>query len=269
MFRELSPIRIKTALLRHCSREIPNLIHVPVAPIVVIGLVAILIASAPGQASERTGGQTGEDLLEQARAHRETLSPSFPGFRSKLIVRKDGRLHEGRMLFRPPITLEVELDDPELLKRVKSTVRSLLSHRMASNRATSRESETITLAEPDQHPLGQRIFLGDRYGSSYRIHTDRILEVDRNMDDGRLLITVMETQETASGKYLPTHFFVSVFDKQTGSVKQAAAYADTYREVRGDYLPESRKVVSTSNGETEILLVEWDQLELLSPQEKE
>lgn len=171
------------------------------------------------------------------------------------------------MLFRAPITLEVELDDPEMLKRVKSTVRSLQSHRMASNRATVGKSEAITLVVRDHHPSGQRIFLGDRYGSSYRIQTDRIREVDRNMDDSRLLIVVMETQETPSGEYLPTHFFDSVFDKQTGSVKQASAYADTYRRVRGDYLPELRKVVSTIDGKTEIPLVEWDQVELLFPEE--
>ena len=268
MFRNISAVCLKTSLVRRFPQQVPNLIHAPLALIVAIGLATSLIVPASGQASERNEGHTGEDLLERARENRETLSTAFPGFRSKLIVRKDGRILEGQMLFRPPITLEVQLDDPELLRSVKSTVRSLLSHRMASNRPTPKKSETITLAEPDHHPLGRRILLGDRYGSSYRIQNDRILEVDRNMDDGRLLITVMETQETPFGRYLPTHFFVSVFDKQTGSVKQASAYADTYREVGGNYLPQSRKVISTADGKTEILLVQWDEMELLSPQEE-
>lgn len=268
MFRNIRALCPRSSLLRRCLQQVPNRIHVPLALIVAIGLISSLIVPTSGRASERKEGQSGEDLLERARENRETLSASFPGFRSKLIVRKDGRIHEGQMLFRPPITLEIQLDDRELLRSVKSTVRSLLSHRMASNRSSTRKSESITLAEPDNHPLGRRIFLGDRYGSSYRIQNDRILEVDRNMDDDRLLITVMETQETSSGNYLPTHFFVSVFDKQSGSVEQASAYADAYREIGGNYLPESRKVVSTADGKTEILLVEWDEMELLSPQEE-
>ncbi len=169
------------------------------------------------------------------------------------------------MHFRPPITLEVELEDADVRKSVKGTLRSLLSHRMASNRSSGSEKETITLADKDRHPLGRRIFLGDQQSSSYRIGDNRILEVDRNMDDSRLLITVMETQETHSGRYLPTHVFVAVFDKATGSVKQSTAFTDVYQEVGGDFLPRSRTVVRASDGRTEMLLIEWEEIDLLSP----
>ena len=216
------------------------------------------------------GGTDGDEpdaaiLLERARAHRETLSAEFPGFRSKLVVRKDGELHEGRMTFRPPVTLDVEFGDAAVRKSLKRTVRSLLSHRMAPTRSGNTEDRTITYGEKDSHPLGRRIFLGDKYGSSYRIHDNRILEVDRNMEDSRLLITVMETETTPLGRYLPTHFFVATFDKESGAVKHSSAYRDAYQQVGGEYLPRSRRIVSTAAGRTEVLLVDWEEIELLSP----
>ena len=184
-------------------------------------------------------------------------------------MHKDGEIHRGTMHFVPPITLEVELQDDEVRKAVKGTVRSLLSHRMASTRSGSSKQETVAFAEEDHHPLGRRIILGDKYDSSYRIRDNRIFEVDRNMDGTRLLITVMESQQTRSAKSLPIHFFVTVFDKASGAINHAAAYRDAYQLIGANYLPRSREVVTALNGQTEVLLVEWEDLEVLSPRVSE
>ena len=204
-------------------------------------------------------------LLERARAHRETFSADFPGFSSKLVAYTDGEVHEGWMEFRPPITLEVEFGDDEVRKAVKSTVRSLLAHRMAPKRSAKPRQDSVAYAAMDHHPLGRRVSLGDKYGSTYRIRDNRILEVDRNTRDGRLLISVIETRTTRFGNYLPTHFFVATFDKNSGGVKHSSAYSDFYQEIGGEYLPRSRQIISTTVGQTETLLVEWEEIELLSP----
>ncbi len=239
-----------------------------------MGLVATCLAAgllipAQGRGEGNAGSPEAEALLQRTREHRETLAPDFPGFRSKLVVHRDGAVHEGTMLFRPPITLEIDIGDSDVRKSVKSTVRSLLMHRMASNQTASAKKEAVVFGEEDHHPLGRRIFLGDKYGSSYRIRDNRILEVDRDMSDSRLVITVMETQETDSGQYLPTHFFVATFDKESRSVNQSSVYSDAYQEVGREYLPRSRHVVSTVDGGTETLLVVWEEIELLSPVESD
>lgn len=210
-------------------------------------------------------GPTASELLAAARQNRETLSPNFAGFRSGLVVHKDGTLHEGRMHFRPPITLEVEFDDVEVRKAAKRTIRSMLSHRMPTRAEGSAAQERVTFGGEDLHALGRKVFLGDDLDSSYRIRDHRILEVDRRMQDERLVITVMETEETASGKYLPTHFFVVNYDRSTGAVLHSAAYRDAYGAVGGEYLPLSRQVASTVEGRTEVLRIEWRDLELLAP----
>ncbi len=225
-------------------------------------------AEDSGSAAGLAGASGAAELLQSTRGNRETLAEDFPGFRAKLTVSADGRRLRGSMLFRPPIVLEVELDDAELgdkdaRKRVKSTIRSLLSHRMRSGEPADAADEAPRLAEADRHPLGRRVMLGDKYDSAYRIRDGRILEVDRRMDDSRLVISVLETETAASGKYLPTAFFVTVFDRETGAVKSASAYNDAYRRIGGEYLPVSRRIVSTADGRTETLLVEWEEIELL------
>ena len=225
-------------------------------------LIFGLLLALHAVTAEPVADDSAKALLERVRENRETLSPDFPGFQSRLVVHSGGRVYEGRMHFRPPITLEVEFSDTKVRKKVKPLVRSLLSHRMRSDGLSD---ETVRFAEPDEHPLGRRILLGDKYRSSYRIRDGGILEVDRNMEDSRLVISVLETMTTASGTNLPVHFFVTVFDKESGAVKSASAYRDVYEQIEGEYLPRSRYVINTAEGRTDGLLVEWEEIELLSP----
>ena len=226
-------------------------------------LILGLVLCMPAVSEERVAHESAEALLQHVRENRETLSPSFLGFRSKLVVTHGGRIYHGDMQFRPPITLEVEFSHSEIRNLVKPLVRSLLSHRMRSDRT---RNENVRFAEPDEHPLGRRILLGDKYGSSYRIRDGRILEVDRNLEDSRLVISVLETKTTPSGTHLPAHFFVTVFDSKTGAVKSASAYRDVYEQIGGEHLPRSRHVINTAEGHTQGLLVEWEDIELLSPE---
>lgn len=261
-FRRRATTGVAAGGLSQSPNWTERIVHVAA---IVIGLAAFLCLPVHGLGGNNRNEASAETLLGRARAHRETLSSDFPGFRSRLTVWRNGETHQGRMKFRPPITLEVEFGEAGVRKAVKRTVRSLLAHRLAPTGSRNREDQVISYATEDNHPLGRRIFLGDKYGSTYRIRENRILEVDRNLEDSRLLITVMETETTAEGTYLPTHFFVVTFDKESGGVKQSSAYSDAYQVVGGEYLPLSRQIVTTAEGRTETLRVEWGEIELLSP----
>lgn len=115
----------------------------------------------------------------------------------------------------------------------------------------------------DHHPLGRKILIGDKYSSSYRIYDDQILEVDRQMDDKRLLISVLDTEKTSTGRYLPRHFFVTVFDRGSGSVESASAYTDAYQKLGNSYYPKSRRIVSAEKGKTRTLQIDWLDVQLL------
>ena len=233
--------------------------------------VAIFLASLPvlliaESKHTETEGQEGNGhaLLQGTREHREAFSSEFGGFRAQLRIRLDGTLHSGTLLFKPPRTVEVKLSDEEAQQSVEQTVRSMIFHRMPPRKRDRTQSQKpLRLGPPDSHRLGRLVHLGDRLESSYRIRDNQIFEINRQMGDTRLLITVMENQFTPKGRHLPRHFLVTLFDMETGALKSASAYTDEYVEMDGNFLPKRRQITSTRKGRTQNLDILIEEIELL------
>ena len=203
------------------------------------------------------------ELLQHARDNREVLSETFPGFRSKLTVRFKGQIYQGICSFRLPGKLKVTMQDDKVPPGVTATVHSMLMHRAPSSRMSPQEARYGQL---DESPLGREILLSDRHESVYRIRDRQIIQVDRRLSDPRFVLTVLETQTTDSGRYLPRHVFAVRFDPDTGAVREAWTYISEFQKVEGEYLPKSRQVIRTDAGRTTALLIEWSEFELLEPE---
>ncbi len=232
---------------------------------VTIFIFLLITASLPlfiTAASRASDAVSAAELLQQTRDSREVFAKNFPGFRSKVVVHLDGSVYQGTSSFRPPDELEIEIADGELPEAVRSTALSMLTHRV---RSSSDTSTTVAYGEPDDHVLGRKIVLADSYRSVYRIRDRRILQVDRGLSDFRQVITVLETETTDSGRYLPRHVFVAVFENATGVVQEAWTYTNRFQKVDGEYLPLSRHVVRSEGGETSVLRIEWSDMEILEP----
>ena len=226
-------------------------------------LPVLLIADSKPTATEEREGK-GHALLQGTREHREAFSPEFGGFRAELNVRLDGSLHSGTLLFKPPRIVEVKVEDEEAHRSVEETLRSMIFHRMPPRRRDStRPQKPLRLGPPDSHWLGRKVYLGDRLESSYRIRDNQILEINRQMGDTRLLITVIENQFTPKGRHLPRHFLVTLFDMESGTLKSASAYTDEYIEMDGNFLPKRRQITSTRKGRTQNLDILIEEIELL------
>lgn len=237
---------------------------------VILG-VAISLASLPvlsiaesRHAATEEGDSDGRALLRGTREHREAFSPDFGGFRAELRVRLDGTLHSGTLLFKPPRTIEVKLADKEAHGSVEQTLRSMIFHRMPPRKRNSNQPQkSLRLRPPDSHRLGRLVHLGDRFESSYRIRDNQIFEINRQMGDTRLVITVIENQFTPKGRHLPRHFMVTLFDLETGVLKSASAYTDEYVEKEGNFLPKRRQIASTRKDGTQNLDIAIEEIELL------
>ena len=231
--------------------------------ILLASLPILSIAESKPTAARKQEGE-GRALLRNAREHREVLSSDFAGFRAELRIRLDENEHSGTILFRPPNTLEVRLEEKEVRRSVEETLRSMIFHRMPPRRRNSSEPKRpLRLAPRDGHRLGRKVFLGDGYESSYRIRDNQILEVDRQMGDTHLVITVMENQLTPKGRQLPRHFLVTLFDGKTGALKSASAVKDEYVEMEGNFLPKRRQMTRTQIGRTQNLDILLEEIELL------
>lgn len=206
---------------------------------------------------------TAAELLQQARDNREVLSETFPGFRSKLTVRFEGQIYRGICSFRLPGNLQVTMQDDEVPPGITATVHSMLMHRAPSSRTSP---QAARYGQVDESPLGREILLSDRHESAYRIRGRQIIQVDRRLSDPRFVLTVLETQATESGRYLPRHVFAVRFDPGTGAVREAWTYISEFQEVEGEYLPKSRQVIRTDQGQTTALLIEWSDIEFLEPE---
>ena len=201
-------------------------------------------------------------LLQQARDNREVLSETFPGFRSKLAVRFDGRVYHGTCLFRLPGNVQVTMQGTEDLPHVTAAVRSMLMHRAPSSRTSPQQAR---YGEADGSPLGRELLLSDRHQSAYRVRDGQIIQIDRRLSHPRFVLTVLETRTTESGRYLPRHVFAVRFEPDTGNVLEAWTYISEFQRIGGEYLPKSRQVVRTARGRTTALLIEWSAIELLGP----
>ena len=231
-------------------------------------LAAAAVFACGALLSVNAGGRTDADeisaseLLQQTRKNREVFSDSFFGFRSNLTVRVDGTLIQGVCTFRMPDRLEVEMVDGKLPDSVEATIRSMLMHRVPSNRDST--DEGVGYAAMDADPLGRQIMLADSYRSAYRIRDRQILKVSRGFgDNSRLVLNVMETETTATGRYLPRHVFAVRFDSESGAIQEAWSYLSKFQRIGGEYLPLSRQVIRAGHGDTAAMLVEWSDIELL------
>ena len=232
-------------------------------------LVAVLLASLPtlqlaDSKLKKSQEADAHALLQAARDHREVLGANFPGFRGRLRIRLDEDQYSGSLLFRPPNTVEVKLENKEVLRSVEQTLRSMIFHRVPPpKRNAGQPKHELTLAPPGSHRLGRKVFLGGPYQSSYRIRDNQILEVDRQMGDGHLVITVLENRVTPDGRHLPRHFLVTLFDGETGALKSASAVTDEYIEVKGNFVPQRRQTTRAKKGGTENLDILIEKIELL------
>ncbi len=230
------------------------------AAAMVFGFGALLSVNA----GSRTDGDqvSASELLQQARENREVFSDSFVGFRSRLTVRVDGTLNHGVSTFRMPDRLEVEMEEGNLPDAVEATIRSMLMHRVPSDRDST--DEGVGYAAVDADPLGRQIMLADSYRSAYRIRDRQILKVSRGFgDNSRLVLNVMETETTVTGRYLPRHVFAVRFDSKTGAIQEAWSYLSKFQRRGGEYLPLSRQVIRAGQSDTGAMLIEWDDIELL------
>lgn len=260
MFRFTHPIqRWRTVSKSTCRKGAKSLVGWALASLAIVAATGVLPPMASGQ-NGQLDAVSAADLLQQARKNREVFTKDFRGFRSRLTVRMDGKVHHGTCLFRVPGTLEIALNGGKAPSVVQAAVRNMLMHRVPSSTAVTTEAR---YGAPDAHSLGREVLLDDKYQSAYRIKDRQILEVDRKLSDFRRVLTVLETRKTASGRYLPRHVFAVVFDNDSGSVREAWTYITRFQEAGGNYLPHSRHVLRTGEGRNSTLLIEWHDIELL------
>lgn len=206
-------------------------------------------------------------LLKQAFEKTSRWGKEFPGFTADLVCNDNGTEYKGRVKIKSPKEVEVTLDVPsekeELSKWAKNQIGMMAVHRASRSFEESDGKYTLTFAEEDSHPLGRQIIIhGDGMNSRYRIKNDRIQQIQRKMKHIQFTINVEEVMKTDDGKFLTTRYVVFYFSAD-GKLSDTESFTDRPFELNGVYLPGTRRIISSDEGEVVVRLLEFKNHQLL------
>lgn len=203
-----------------------------------------------------------EKMMIAAHQARAGWDESFPGFSAELTVYMDGTKYEGTATVDADGGVEVVLPDEAARRWAGGQLESIAMHRFAS----VRDRYDVSFADQvTTHPLGRLIrFHGGSTHSLYRIRDDLITEVHRTMDEVKFTITVTHVVRNAEGKYLPVHFNVCYWDRQSGQLKSTDDFEDGWRRVGRYDLPASRLLVRSSSEGRRVYQLQLDHHKLLA-----
>lgn len=192
--------------------------------------------TAIGTASEA------DTLVSEAHRRAYRFPPEFSGFTARLRWESDAGEGEGSVLVQLGGRPSVELSDvePEWVAR---DLRSIVAHRAPRSYEQGDGAFEKRLLETG--PLGVRVEISDSMDSYYVVGGGQIALITRTHEGERFTIAIQQRTAAGDGSEVPTAFSVSYWD-EGGGLLRSEAYADSYVELAGVFVPASRTVVQAS-----------------------
>jgi hypothetical protein len=189
------------------------------------------------------------DLLRRAFENTFRWPQGFKGFMADLTCQEGGRISEGSVTVRSAREVMVQFEHEDLKKWAEGQIGMIAVHRGPRSFEESDGKYSLTLGVEDQHPMGRLLMIhGDGMNSRYRIHDDRITQINRSMERVKFTINVEDSLTTSNGKALTTRYAVFYFSPVDGALRQVETYSDNHAVVNGNYLPAIRRVSFNENG---------------------
>ncbi len=218
-------------------------------------LTATLPASSTGTASSNAvaNNVSAAELLRSAREARAVWD-KFPGFSADLAVQYNEEAAKGKVTITADGEVILKLPSFAGSQWLQTYLESVVQHRMPGDP----ESENVRYAgEPDGHPLGRKIALGDgEQDSIYRLGKDVVREVNRRAGPGRFTISVLEVERNPEGKYLPVYYTMT-FWNAAEKVTSTSTTQDSWVRVGGFDLPRQTLQVTASDDRRDVKLLKF------------
>ncbi|HEY1600260.1 MAG TPA: DUF3386 family protein [Pirellulales bacterium] len=219
------------------------------------------VAAAPVPATA-----TAQEILTTARDARAVWD-DFPGFSADLVLRQGTENRTGRITVSAEGDVQLAGFDGMELGRVEQVLASLVQHRMGGGGPTGAVS---FVAEEAEHPLGRMIrFDEDKdLHSAYRVTDGVVTEVNRQMGPSRFTISVLDVYRNPAGKYLPTTFNVSFWDKDFGKLTSSETHLNQWLDVGGFDLPQRIVILRAEDQKRDVVSLSFANHQLLSAAKK-
>jgi uncharacterized GH25 family protein len=220
----------------------------------------LVLAIPAGYEPTSAGDPRATKLLADARAAR-ALYHDFPGFRADIAVNIEGDIKHGQVEVSGAGKVTLKLDDAEAAKWAKSTLGSIVGHRLSGG--PDEETPCAFVDEDEAHPLGRAIrVLNDEFHSSYRIRDRQVIVVNRQVPGARFTITVMENVATKEKKFLPACYVVNTWNAKTEALMSSETHHQTWQRVGAFDLPKETQTVKATNGKLEARSIKLSKIQL-------
>lgn len=206
-----------------------------------------------------------KELLRRAFDMTSRWGKDFPGFTAALTVNENGTESKGQVTIKSPKDVEVKVvtsaQDPaaaeELQKWLQNQVAMMAIHRAPRSFEDADGKYALTLGPEDHHPMGRQVIIhGDGMNSRYRIADDRIRQISRSMGPMKFTINIEEVMATSDGKFLTTEYVVFYFSPDD-KLSNVESFTDRPFELKGTYLPGTRRVISSEKGAVVVRTLEF------------
>ncbi len=207
-------------------------------------------------------------LLREAFEGTSRWAEDFPGFTADLVLNDNGTIYKGSVSIKSRSELTVLMALPEDKKDLKEwlddTVGMMASHRAWRTFEDADGKSPVTFGGTDAHPFGREVLIhGDGMSSRYRIKDGRIQQIYRNPGRMSFTINIEEAMKTEDNKSLTTRYVVFYF-LADGKVMKVDSFTDEHAVLDGNYLPGTRRVISTNKGKAIVRILAFSNHRLLS-----
>ena len=224
-----------------------------------------MVITAPDTKSETSA----RDLFQTAYENRYTWDSSFSGMTAKVSVAIDGVARTGKATIAPDLTVEVSMDEPQLIDRTTRTpsgeektvavdegqewlynqLRDVVTHRKRKTFEDAHGKSAFNLGTTDESGAVEILVTGDSMGSNYKVRGNEIAMVSRVM--GRIGFVINHLGHLDTGEGYISSLYTAVFrNPMNDQIVRQARFEDIYEKMGNYYVMTKQTVQSNEQGQT-------------------
>jgi len=222
------------------------------------------------------------DLFQAAYENRYTWDSNFPGMTANVSVAIDGVARTGKARINPDMTVEVIMDQPQLIDRTTRTpsgeektvsvdegqewlnnqLRDVVTHRKRKTFEDAHGKSSFNLGAADESGAVEILVTGDSMGSNYKVRGKEISMVSRVM--GRIGFVINHLGHLDTGEGYISSLYTAIFrNPQTDEIVRQARFEDIYEKLGNYYVMTKQIVQSNEQGQTKNYEISFSDIQLL------
>ena len=223
------------------------------------------------------------ELFQAAYENRYTWDSNFPGMTANVSVAIDGVARTGKAKINADLTVEVSMDEPQLIERTTRTpsgeektvsvdegqewlynqLRDVVTHRKRKTFEEAHGKSSFNLGATDESGAVEILVTGDSMGSNYKVRGNEISMVSRVM--GRIGFVINHLGHLDTGEGYVSSLYTAVFrNPMNDEIVRQARFEDTYEKLGNYYVMTKQVVSSNEQGKTKNYEIVFTDIQLLN-----